>query len=77
MGGAAPSSCGTGNTCVRPGCGATTKLQIHHWRIDYSEDGPTELDNLAAACRHDHHLLTHKGHRLEGGPGNWKWIPPP
>ena len=22
-------------------------------------------------------LLTHAGHRLEGGPGNWTWIPPP
>ena len=66
-----------GYTCVRPGCGATTQLQIHHWRIDYCKDGPTELDNLASACRHDHYLLTHGGHRLEGGPGNWTWIPPP
>jgi hypothetical protein len=66
-----------GYTCVRPGCGATTKLQIHHWVIDYGKKGPTVYWNLASACPHDHHLLTHGGHRLEGGPGNWTWIPPP
>jgi uncharacterized protein DUF222 len=64
-------------TCVRPGCGATTRLQIHHWRVDYGKKGATAYWNLCAACPHDHHLLTHGGHRLEGGPGKWNWIPPP
>ena len=64
-------------TCVRPGCGATTKLQIHHWIIDYGKKGPTVYWNLASACPHCHYLLTHGGHRLEGGPGIWTWIPPP
>jgi hypothetical protein len=64
-------------TCVRPGCGSTTKLQIHHWVVDYGKKGPTAYWNLASVCPHCHYLLTHAGHRLEGGPGNWTWIPPP
>jgi hypothetical protein len=66
-----------GYTCVRPGCGATSRLQIHHWVVDYGKRGATAYWNLASACPHDHDLLTHGGHRLEGGPGNWTWIPPP
>jgi len=66
-----------GYSCVRPGCGATTKLQIHHWVVDYGKKGPTAYWNLASVCPHCHYLLTHAGHRLEGGPGNWTWIPPP
>jgi 5-methylcytosine-specific restriction endonuclease McrA len=63
--------------CVRPGCGATQHLQVHHWRIDYRKQGPTAYWNLATLCRHDHDLVTRGGHKLEGGPGNWSWIPPP
>jgi hypothetical protein len=63
--------------CVRPGCGATQRLQVHHYRIDYAKRGPTAYWNLATLCRHDHDLVTHGGHRLEGGPGKWSWVPPP
>ena len=66
-----------GYTCVRPGCGATTRLEIHHWRVAHAKGGPMAYWNAASACPHDHHLLTHCGHRLEGGPGSWTWIPPP
>jgi len=66
-----------GYTCVRPGCGTTTRLQIHHWVLDYGKKGATAYWNRASVCRHCHHLLTHGGHRLEGGPGYWTWIPPP
>jgi hypothetical protein len=66
-----------GYTCVHPGCGATTKLQIHHWVVEVHKNGVTALWNLASVCPHCHYLLTHAGHRLEGGPGNWTWIPPP
>jgi hypothetical protein len=66
-----------GYTCVRPGCGATAHLQIHHYRIDHAKGGPAAYWNLCSTCPHDHDLLTHGGHRLEGGPGNWTWIPPP
>jgi 5-methylcytosine-specific restriction endonuclease McrA len=63
--------------CVRPGCGATQRLQVHHYKIDYGKQGPTAYWNLATLCRHDHDLVTYSGHRLTGGPGNWSWIPPP
>jgi hypothetical protein len=66
-----------GYTCVRPGCGATSHLEIHHYRVDHARGGPAAYWNLCSACPHDHDLLTHGGHRLEGGPGNWTWIPPP
>jgi hypothetical protein len=63
--------------CVRPGCGATQRLQVHHSKIDYAKRGPTAYWNLATLCRHDHDLVTHGGHQLEGGPGKWSWVPPP
>jgi hypothetical protein len=66
-----------GSTCVRPGCGATSHLEIHHWRVPHAQGGPMAYWNAASVCPHDHDLLTHGGHRLEGGPGNWTWIPPP
>ena len=66
-----------GYTCVHPGCGSTTKLQIHHWVVEVRDKGLTALWNLASVCPNCHYLLTHGGHRLEGGPGNWTWIPPP
>jgi uncharacterized protein DUF222 len=66
-----------GYTCVRPGCGATAHLEIHHWRVPHCKGGPMAYWNAASCCPHDHDLLTHGGHRLEGGPGNWTWIPPP
>jgi hypothetical protein len=67
-----------GYACVRPGCGATQHLQVHHWVIDYAKPGgATAYWNLATVCRHDHQLVTHGGHKLEGGPGKWNWIPPP
>jgi hypothetical protein len=31
--------------------------------------------NLVTAFDHD--LITYGGHRLDGGPGDWKWIEPP
>jgi hypothetical protein len=66
-----------GYTCVRPGCGATGHLEIHHYKVDHARGGPMAYWNAASVCPHDHDLLTHRGHRLEGGPGNWMWIPPP
>jgi hypothetical protein len=66
-----------GYRCVRPGCGNTSHLEIHHYRIDFAKGGPTEYWNLAPLCGFDHDLVTTGGHRLGGGPGNWTWIPPP
>jgi hypothetical protein len=66
-----------GYTCVRPRCGAATRLEVHHWRVPHAKGGPMAYWNAASVCPHDHDLLTHGGHRLEGGPGNWTWIAPP
>src|SRR5207248_8289534 len=66
-----------GYTCVRSGCGATSHLEIHHWRVQHAQGGPMAYWNAASVCPHCHYLLTHGGHRLEGGPGIWTWIPPP
>jgi hypothetical protein len=66
-----------GYGCVRPGCGATQHLEVHHYRVDYARGGATAYWNLATVCSHDHDLITNGGHRLEGGPGKWSWIPPP
>jgi hypothetical protein len=63
--------------CVRSGCGSRQNLQVHHYRRDYAKQGPTAYWNLATLCRFDHDLVTYGGHRLEGGPGDWKWIEPP
>ncbi|MBA2608098.1 MAG: HNH endonuclease [Actinobacteria bacterium] len=65
-----------GYGCVRPGCGATQRLQTHHYKIDFGDNGPTAYWNLATLCRHDHDLITNHGHLLAGGPGNWRWIAP-
>jgi hypothetical protein len=63
--------------CVRAGCGSRQNLQVHHYRRDYAKQGPTAYWNLATLCRFDHDLVTYGGHRLEGGPGDWKWVEPP
>lgn len=63
-------------TCVVPGCGATQHLEIDHWRVDFARGGPTELANLARICVHHHRLRTHRGWRLTGGPGAWRWTGP-
>ena len=63
-------------TCARPGCGKRLGLEIDHREVDFSDDGPTELDNLVRLCPDCHALKTFGGWRLEGEPGNWKWIAP-
>jgi hypothetical protein len=66
-----------GFRCVRPGCGSSFRLETHHYRVEVHDQGITAYWNLATLCRHDHRLVTYKGHRLEGGPGEWKWVEPP
>jgi hypothetical protein len=63
-------------TCVINNCGKRHGLQADHCRIDYGDDGPTCLDNLARLCPEHHDLKTYGGWRLEGGPGHWDWIAP-
>jgi hypothetical protein len=33
-------------TCAVPGCGKRLGLERDHRGVDFSDDGPTELDNL-------------------------------
>jgi hypothetical protein len=35
------------------------------------------LSNLCRLCRMHHAMKTQEGYRIEGGPGKWRWIPPP
>jgi len=62
-------------TCVVPGCDVRSPLQIDH-NIPVHEHGPGKLDNLARLCVYHHYLKTHRGYRLSGGPGDWRWDPP-
>ena len=62
--------------CVVPGCGKHLGLEADHWQIDFSCGGETSLANLARLCPQHHDLKTYGGWRLEGGPGNWAWVPP-
>lgn len=62
--------------CVVPGCGASMRLEIDHWRLDFSRHGLTALDNLCRLCALHHRMKTRTGWQLLGGPGKWRWLPP-
>ena len=69
-------------TCVVPGCGVSTGLEIDHV-LPFSQQGPTELDNLALLCHHHHYLksnegwtLTRVGTKADGSP-RWTFTPEP
>jgi hypothetical protein len=62
--------------CVVPGCGSTFRLEIDHWRQQFADHGPTELDNLCRLCATHHRMKHREGWHLGGGPGKWKWVPP-
>lgn len=59
-------------TCVVPGCDEREELEIDHV-IPYANGGPTALENLVRLCRWHHSLKTHRGWRLAGAPGSWRW----
>jgi 5-methylcytosine-specific restriction endonuclease McrA len=63
-------------TCVVPGCGSTFHLEIDHI-VEFAKGGKTMLSNLCRLCRMHHAMKTQEGYRIEGGPGKWRWIPPP
>ena len=62
--------------CVVPGCHARHHLERDHWGTDFAKAGPTELANLCRICPFHHHLKTHCGWTLTGGPGHWAFRPP-
>jgi hypothetical protein len=63
-------------TCCVPGCDAADRLEADHFETDFSKGGPTEIKNLARLCSWHHYNRTHKGWRLEGGPGYWRFVAP-
>ncbi len=62
-------------TCCVPECDGSDPLEVDH-RTDYADGGPTSLENLARLCPYHHHLKTHRGWRLVGGPGSWRFVRP-
>jgi hypothetical protein len=69
-------------TCVVPGCGVSSGLEIDHVR-EFHLGGPTELDNLALLCHHHHQLKTYQGWVLtrlgvdQEGRTRWRFEPEP
>jgi hypothetical protein len=61
--------------CERPGCDETHGLELHHVAA-WSPSRVTTVLLLAWLCAHDHDLITHHGHRLDGPPGNRTWHRP-
>ncbi len=57
-------------------CRTTRHIERDHWRVDFVDCGKTELANLCLLCKSCHRMKTHRGWRLEGGPGRWRWLPP-
>lgn len=62
--------------CVVPVCGVKDHLETDH--INGREgEGTRTIDHMARMCPHHHDLKTYKGWTLSGGPGNWRFDPPP
>jgi hypothetical protein len=63
-------------TCVFPGCRMpATECDIDH-NQEWSAGGPTQVDNLAPLCRHDH-VIRHHGWTInQHQPGNYEWTSP-
>jgi hypothetical protein len=64
-------------TCVFPGCRMpSAESDLDHTHA-YSEGGPTEPENLAPLCRHDHQLKHTPGWKLKPTtPGHYQWTSP-
>jgi 5-methylcytosine-specific restriction endonuclease McrA len=61
--------------CVVPGCSSTFHLEIDHI-VEFAKGGETKLSNLCRLCRPHHAMKSQEGFRIEGGPGNWRWVRP-
>ena len=61
--------------CCVPGCTVGTGLEIDH-RKPFALGGPASLENTARLCRFHHAQKTFEGWRLEGEPGEWRWVAP-
>jgi hypothetical protein len=47
------------NTCAADGCNSRNRLQTHHI-TPWSQDGPTDPDNLITLCWYHHHIIIHQ-----------------
>lgn len=63
--------------CVFPGCRMpATQCEIDH-RTPYSQQGPTDAENLAPPCSHDHHIRHRFGWSYHPiGLGDYVWRSP-
>lgn len=61
------------HTCVVPGCDNRRFLEIHHI-IPVCEGGLTCLENCCRVCLWHHTLVTRGYWRIEGKPGDWRWL---
>jgi hypothetical protein len=48
-----------GNRCAADGCDSRNRLQVHHI-IPWSQDGPTDPDNLITLCWYHHQIVIHE-----------------
>ncbi|MGI9616255.1 MAG: DUF222 domain-containing protein [Acidimicrobiales bacterium] len=53
------------HTCQFPSCSSTRRLHTHHI-IHWTDEGPTDLDNLVLLCSFHHHLVHEGGWKLTG-----------
>jgi 5-methylcytosine-specific restriction endonuclease McrA len=47
------------NRCTADGCDSRNRLQTHHL-TPWSQDGPTDPDNLITLCWYHHHIIIHQ-----------------
>ena len=59
--------------CAVPGCNKRRDLEIDHL-VPLADGGTTSLENLVRLCRWHHAQKTHHGWRLEGPPGERRWV---
>ncbi len=64
-------------TCAFPGCrNPASECDIDHTHA-WAEGGPTNIENLAPLCRHDHQLKHTPGWKLKPTtPGTYQWTTP-
>jgi hypothetical protein len=63
-------------SCVVPFCNERQKLEMHHYRELFVISRRTRLKDLCLVCHWHHLIITHRGWRIEGGPGEWVWLSP-
>jgi hypothetical protein len=62
--------------CVVPGCNETKNLENHHYTEPYVTSRRTRLKDLCRVCHWHHLIITYRGWRIIGRPGDWEFIAP-